>query len=297
MNRRHLLAGLLAPWLPGSRVAHAGEVPPRRLVLFYTPHGTIYDAWRTTSGPDGLNFGPILAPLARHRDSVVVLDGLRVIADSVGAPHTKGFPLLWTASPLLEDKTFSRDDGNGVYYFGWNSGPSVDQAIADQLNLSLPYRSLEFGVRPGGTHPGHRMIYRGAAQPLAADSDPYQVYARLFGGGSTIGELENTLARRQSVLDHVYGEIESFAGQVPLADRPKLDAHLQAIRDVEQSLSAPLSECEGPDVPKGLLPQRMTDVPQLLSAQLDLLASAFACDLTRIASVQISVAGERPHHL
>ena len=152
-SRRALLGGLagaatLAPFVPvTSRAAEAG--PIRRLVLLFTPHGTVRDAWLPTGSETGFALPTILAPLERHRDHLVVLDGLRIDDASVGAPHTKGSPLLWTASPLIEDQTFSRDDGNGVYYYGWNSGPSIDQVIADALNPPTPWRSLELGVING----------------------------------------------------------------------------------------------------------------------------------------------------
>lgn len=291
-SRRALLAGLgggvaLSPFVP--LLAPAGDAPPVRLVLFYTPHGTIYDRWRPTGTETEFTLGPILSPLSRHQDRLVVLDGIDIDGDSVGAPHTKGSPLLFTASPLLEDKTFSRDDGNGVYYYGWNSGPSIDQVIADELALDLPLRSLELSVRRSSNHPGHRLVYRGPAQPLAPEDDPAVVFGRLFGGSGTEDELAQMRAERRSVLDVVATDLQRLRPSVPTEDRAKLDAHLQAIRELEQGLDIDPT-CEGPVLDPDMHPARMTDVPKLLDAHFELLARAFACDLTRIASVQMSVA-------
>ncbi|MBX2798092.1 MAG: DUF1552 domain-containing protein [Myxococcales bacterium] len=294
-TRRDLLLGAaglgaLAPFVPVLQ-GHAAPTPATRLVLFFTPHGTIRDRWLPTGSERSFVLPEILAPLARHQQSLVVLDGLNVIDDSVGAPHTKGSPLLWTASPLLEDQTFSRDDGNGVYYYGWNSDKSVDQHIAQSLPLEVPFSSLELGVRSGNNHPGHRTIFSGASAPLAPEDDPYVIFTRLFGGGATEQELRALHAQRRSVLDVVYRDVERLQSKVSTADQSKVAAHLQAIRDIEHTMDA-LDEglCEGPVLQKGLNDNDMRQVPQLISAQWDLLAQAFACDLTRIASLQLTVA-------
>src|SRR5262245_61335508 len=184
LQRRHLLQGIgatgaLAPFVPVLNAAAGERGFPRRLVLFFTPHGTIWDNWKPTGTETDFVLGPILKPLERHKKKINVLANLEILAPGVGAPHTKGPSLLWTASPLLNDKTFTRAGGCGGLHFGWNSGPSVDQVIARALGAPTPYRSIELGVRAGHSHPAARMIYARARQPLPPESNPHSLLERL----------------------------------------------------------------------------------------------------------------------
>jgi hypothetical protein len=77
--------------------------------------------------------------------------------------------------------------------------------------------------------------------------------------------------------------------QVSASDRVKLQQHLELVRDVERRLGLGGNvTCEQPDMPPALDPNSETDMPMVMQAHLDLLAVAFACDLTRVASLQIS---------
>ena len=107
-------AALASPFLPWLRAHGEDATETGRLILFFTPHGTIHDNWRPTGTERDFTLGPILAPLAGFEDRLMILDGMNVDASiSVGAPHTKGPALLWTAAPLIEDEerwaTYVRD--------------------------------------------------------------------------------------------------------------------------------------------------------------------------------------------
>ena len=104
LSRRALLRSLgasaaLSPFLPLLE-AQGQEAQPLRLILWFTPHGTVYDNWKPSGGQTDFTLSPILKPLEAYRGKLNILDGLKIQADGVGAPHTKGPPLLWTASPL-----------------------------------------------------------------------------------------------------------------------------------------------------------------------------------------------------
>ena len=80
ISRRHMLLGAgsalcLFPWL-GQR-ARAQTAPPR-LLLFFTPHGTIWDRFRPFDPRADFTSSLILEPLAAHRERLVVLDGLEM---------------------------------------------------------------------------------------------------------------------------------------------------------------------------------------------------------------------------
>src|SRR6201999_4266303 len=117
---------------------------------FFTPHGTVWDNWRPSGSGSSFSLSRILAPLAPVQKKLVVIDGLGIRADGVGAPHTKGPALLWTASPLSDDGTFERQDCSGGCTFGWNTGPSFDQVLVQKQKPTTPFATYELGVETGG---------------------------------------------------------------------------------------------------------------------------------------------------
>src|SRR5262249_33090952 len=105
-------------------------------------------------------------------------------------------------------------------------------------------------------------------------------------------------ARRQqrlgkSVLDFLRGDVDRLRQRVAPAERLKLDQHMAALRDVEKQLAAP---------PKELARARTRPRPEVFAkisrqegaapyfdaithAQIELLAQAIACDITRFATL------------
>jgi hypothetical protein len=292
-SRRGLLAkmGVAAAASPFVPLLNASgqEKAPRRLILFFTPHGTIYENWKPKGTETEFTLGSILAPLERHKKKLVVLGGMEIKAPGVGAPHTKGPPLLWTASPLLEEQTFIREDGSGGRYYGWNSGPSVDQVIAGTVGKSTPYKSLEFGVRSGGSHPGSRTIYAGPKQPVPPEASPWNAVGRLFASAGK--ELDQLRVERRSTIDLLKAELDALRPRAAKEDREKLDAHLTSVRGIEQRLSInPSTACQAPMVGTRVADVNATaSIPVVFDRQSDVLAAALACDQTRIASLQYRV--------
>jgi hypothetical protein len=293
-SRRELLGKLgltaaAAPFVPLLDASAADARPPKRLILFYTPHGTVWDRWAPTGAGTSFQLSPILAPLEKHKQRIAVLAGMQILAPGVGAPHTKGLPLLWTASPLLEDMTFTREDGSGGKYFGWNSAASVDQIIAARVGTDTPFRSLELGVRSGGSHPASRMIYSGAKQPLAPEGNPAAMFDRLFGMNQSATDLAKLRAKRKSSLDLVATELDALVARTPSADRPKVQRHLDAVRTLEKQLFAQGAACTPPPKPATLDAGAVANIPTVVQRQIDLMVAALACDLTRVASFQYRI--------
>ena len=295
VSRRTFIKGVsattaLLPFVPVMN-ASAQVTGPKRLILVFTPHGTVFENWKPKGTEADWQLSPILMPLERHKKKLTVLSGVEILAPGVGAPHTKGPPLLWTASKLLEDQTFSRSDGSGGRFFGWNSGPSVDQVIANVTGTKTLYRSLEFGVRAGGSHPGSRMIYAGPRQPLPPESNPYAAFDRLFNAsGKSFDQLR---AERRSSLDVVKAELDALRPKAAGEDKRKLDQHLESVRGMELRLSLAAVACPGPaSTAPGMTrldPAMVMNGPTIWERQIDVLTAALSCDLTRVASLQFRV--------
>lgn len=294
-SRRSVLAGLgasaaLSPLIPLLNVSGQEAVIPRRLILFFTPHGTVWNQWRPSGSGTNFTLSPILQPLAAQQKKLVVIDGLGVRADGVGAPHTKGPALLWTASPLLDDGTFARSDCSGGCSFGWNTGPSFDQVLAQRVGAATRFASYELGVASGGGFPGAHTIYAGPAKPIPPRQDPVAAWNELFADAHRpASEASKLRARRelsQSLLDGAFASLDK---RVAKADRDKLVAHRDALKQLATQLQQPIPECSDPGTPD--VTQKPADnadaVPWLVDRQIDLLVAAMSCDLTRIASLQI----------
>jgi hypothetical protein len=294
-GRRALLRGLglaaaTSPFVPlfDSGLARGQTAaPPKRLVLFFTPHGTIWDKWKPTGTETAFTLSPILAPLARHQSRLTVIAGLGIPDKGVGAPHTKGPSLLWSGSTLADDGTFNRSDCSGGCTFGWNTSPSIDQLIINAVKPPTSFKSLQFGVRCGGNNPASRMIYTAAQQPLAPETDPWAAFGRIFTTAGTPNALAKLQAERKSTLDVAAAELTALRGRAPAADRVKLDAHLTSIRAIETRLQAMQpAACVPPMLGTKLVASDAANTPTVMDRHFDLMTAALACDLTRFVSYQ-----------
>ena len=154
-------------------------------------------------------------------------------------------------------------------------------------------RSLELGVQVGSADDWGRMVYQAANQPLTPEDNPALAYGRLFGAAGTTPEAFARLrARRKSVLDAVSTQFQSVAARVGRSDRARLDEHATALRDIETRLDAqvrPSAACTNPTAPATVNGLNDNDsFPAIGKLQMDILALALTCDLTRVASLQWS---------
>jgi hypothetical protein len=285
-RRRELLAtstlAALAPFVPILDVEAQGAPRlPSRLVLLFSPNGTLYENWAPVGSETDFALSPILAPLLPYQDKLVVLDGLRVIRNGLGDGHQMGMGGLWTGSRLLPGPFGGFNGGSA----GFAGGTSVDQAIANAIGAETPYKSLELGVLTGpNANVWTRMCYAAPGQPLAPEDNPAAIFDRLFARGKG----EQVRAERKSVLDLVSSDLASLRAQYGGSDRLKLEAHLEAVRALEQRNSRSLPTCNvGPDEAE-LEYLKNDDFPAISARQIDQLVMALACDLTRVASLQWS---------
>jgi hypothetical protein len=301
-NRRAFLRGGLAasaalPLLDADR-AWGQTAAPRRLVIFYTPNGTIGPEWRPKGGETTFTFGRILTPLEPYRSKLIALGGINMaLADSgFGSHHTRGMGGLLTGRPILQG-TF---ESAGPPTAGWAAGISIDQHIAKTLAPPTPFKTLELGVQVIDAEVRGRLSYLGASQPVPPMESPYDVFDRLFAGMTPStspippGAIDRLRARRKSVLDLVGEELTAVRGKVGADDRTRLDAHLTAVRDIEMRLAAPVppmpttptGTCTAPAVGARIDVKAAANMPAIGKLQMDLATAALACDLTRVVTLQ-----------
>lgn len=265
MNRRDLLkmgaaALLAAPFLGVAGRARAAGPGPRRLLVLFSPNGTIPHQLGAQGG-DALGFAPgsILEPLSGLERELLVLDGMDF---STGDNHEGGMGAMLTAG----------------------GGTSLDQIVADHIQGDTRFHSLTLGALTSlwGGSTQTRACYRDGAT-ITPDDDPLHAWKRLFGdlGDTTLRD------RRQSVLDLTRAEIGALRSRLGPTHKARLDTHLDGLRAVERSLQGGGS-CDTPVAPGQLSASANDAFPDIVDAQLALAVQALACGATNVCTVQMS---------
>ncbi|HTA21168.1 MAG TPA: DUF1552 domain-containing protein [Polyangia bacterium] len=275
---------LLSPFLRSLRAHAAPTKRPKRVLLFCTM-GTSPPLWTPTNvaGESSFTFTDATQPLSAAKDSIVLVDGL--VSGNPGDNHGSPDGL----------------SGLGFAYSGQPAMISVDQFIGDSLmsqGINRPIATLLLGANTN-SNGGRTMFNR--QNNLPTISSPLSAYNTIFGGAAPAGgtgmtsaaSTANLLRRRKSILDLVNGEINGLRQIVGSDDRAKLDAHLDSLRQVENRLtqmSMPSSTTGGGASacmkPTTVPADDATNVLQTNLVHMDLITSAFACDITRVAAVQ-----------
>jgi hypothetical protein len=256
--------------------------PRQRLVIVFSPNGTIPPAfWPEETGSD-FKLKEIMEPLEPLKSRMLVLHGLSNKVRGDGDNHMRGMSCLLTGVELLPGNIQGGSDTPS----GWASGISIDQEIKNFLQSRNESRtrfgSLEFGVGvTDRADPWTRMSYAGANQPLAPISDPYQMYEKLYG---QLKDKENL----QSVLDTVQEDLKKVSKLVSTEDRRLLEDHQTLVRQMEKEIRLadrkPLRVAP-PALEEGIADQN-DNVPRLSRMQADLLVNSFVNDMARVATLQ-----------
>jgi hypothetical protein len=291
---------LALPLLSSLRARGAPTPFPKRLVTMYTPNGQITNAWHpeTVNSETDFVLNEVHEPLAAHKNRMVLFKNIDLkIADQPatsgggpGGPHQRGIGALYTGQHLQSGQF---TDGCGSQA-GWANGISIDQEVANRVGADTLFKSLELGIRATENDVQGRISYSAAGAPLPPMLTPLDMYDRLFkdlpeappDGGAPPEDPQIT--QRRTVLQSVNRQVAALQGKVSSEDRQKLAAHLELLRDIERRLNRMTITCEKPAVPPTLDPASEVDMPTIADTEIDLLALAFACDLSRVASITVS---------
>ncbi len=288
MNRRSFLHRLglstaSVPFLPPLHLLRAeGTSVPQRVIFMFSPNGTVMpEFWPQNAGTD-FSGKRILEPLKPFWNQMLTLQGIDNKVRGDGDGHMRGMSCLLTAIELFPGNI----QGGGETPAGWASGLSIDQEVANffqsQATTRTRFGSLELGVAvPNRADPWTRWVYAGPNLPVAPISDPYQSFEKLFG---SLTDRENLA----SVLDDVTADLRKISAQATPEERALLDQHTTFVRAMEtdlQTAAAQKLRYPAPIQVAGVSAEN-DGMPQTSAMQIDLLVSALANDLTRVASLQ-----------
>ena len=295
ISRRMLLRGaagaaIALPFLEAMRPrrARADEpAAPKRLLFVYIPNGfrhqDVYLSTPTPSNGTPYTLPAVLAPLAPHQKKITVVQNLdNGIAVSLGADHHAG----GTAGLLTAQAC--QQVGSTI-----TNGTSVDQLYAQTAGAATPIASLPVGVDVYSNYAvsptlAANVSWQGG-MPIAKEIDARRLFERLFGMlALSPDELARQRAQQKSVLDGATGDANALRQKLGAADRDKLDQYLSGLAALEKKVFTTSSCVAALPAQPGLLDNdgspatvAKTGVSAHVDTMFDLIAHAFACDLTR----------------
>src|SRR4051812_2818969 len=259
----------------------------------------------------------IQAPPQPYAAKMVVPWGLTLTAGGAGEAHAYGMAGLWTGATLPGPSAGVSFDGGNGHLTGWGNAASIDQIIAQAYGPNMPYqraandaspetryRSIALGVQCQGPNTLNRMTYTAPNAPISPEVDPVAAFTRIFagvtpGGGMTTGTEDPAVTQRRNeqkaLVDILKGDLAKLRTRVGAADYQKIDAHLEGVLAMERRLAAtttttpPSSGCT-----LGMAPAKVSSnnaaFPAQVTSMMDIVAHAFACDVTRVMTLQLSYA-------
>ena len=296
LPRRTVLRGIGAtlalPLLDGmvpalTALGRTAAKPVRRLGVVYVPNGIVMEQWIPATADTGFEITPILKPLERFRDRLLVVSGLSNKGpDNI---HETGATSFLTGVPP------KRTQGSQL-----GAGVSMDQQVAREAGRHTQLASLELALESGddvGTCGGgytcaytNTICWLSSTTPLPMETNPRTVFERLLGdtGGTDPVARLARIEQNRSLLDAVTDKVAALRRDLGPRDRLKLGEYLEAVRDIERRIQKAEAQVdqELPDIAPPLgVPSAFDEHAKLM---FDLQVLAYQTDLTRVISFMIS---------
>jgi hypothetical protein len=117
--------------------------------------------------------------------------------------------------------------------------------------------------------------------------DPSELFATLFGNGIPTGDPPDAASlARAEVLDAIMADAGALRQRLGRSDRERLEQHLDGVRELQNRLTTvvmPGEACQLPTDPGNPDSERARAL-----VMAELVAMAFACDLSRVVSLEFS---------
>ncbi len=235
-----------------------------------------------------------LTSLERWRDYVTIVSNTDVRnaeafeTPEIGGDHFRSSAVFLTQAHPRQTK------GSNVFV-----GTSLDQHYAQRFGQETAIPSMQLCIeavdQAGGCSYGYSCVYTdtiswaSATQPLPMIRDPRFAFDQLFGVGATPGERAERRQEDRSILDAITTAASRLRNTLGAADRIRLAAYLDEVREVERRIQR--VEAENTSGSPRELPGAPAGVPDSFSEHVklmfDLQALAFAADTTRVFSFKL----------
>ena len=297
------------------------------IVFCYTPDGVWPEKFWPTGTEQSFQLSPILAPFEPYKDKMLILGPqLSGTTPNGGTGLAYSGPTPQHQAPVTTTARVGRgcgivgmfcgaDPNFGLPYYPDQStannaidGPSIDQLIGNAVKGNL-FGSLNFGVHPVGGGTPSDINYAMDGTPLRRMASADEAWNRMFGGAvvgtSTDGAAAQAAAdlRKQSaVSDFLNARFGSLRPTLSASDRRTIDGHLTALRSFEDrkakllmSAASQSMACAQPQ--RAMVPtdddsvRTGADTQFLSPFFLDLITTAFTCNMTRVATMTFGYPG------
>lgn len=291
ISRRALLRGagtaLALPLLDAMTPAFSqSPTPVHRFQTVYIPNGMAMEYWSPQSTGYNFEITPVLQPLARHREKMLLLSGLNANWNIAHAGAGGSFLTGITRGGRNETEILA--------------DISIDQILANQTGKQTQLSSLELSMDAPALAGActvnlscvytHTLSWRSKTEPLPTEHNPKAVFERLFGdSGSTSQEARATrLSQQSSILDAVLDKLHSLESRLGNNDRHLVNSYLDSVRDIERRIQKSEEQINKKlpelDQPAGI-PSTFEEHMGLMQ---DLQVLALQTDLTRVITFMMS---------
>jgi len=295
LSRRAALRGLgFAVALPlldamvpaATALAKTVAAPKPRLGFFYFPHGAVMEKWTPTRTGRDFEMSPILEPLSAYRDQLTVFSNIGNKPAESRAVHAL-VPATWLSCVHPKEGLAP------------SMAPTIDQIAAEHIGQDTPWPSLETATAQGhgvgsacergyGCSYSGTLSFRSASTPLPVESNPRQLFLRLFGQGDSAAERKFLTQQTSSILDMLTSEVASLNRKLGAQDQGTLSDYLESVREIERRVQngshGDVAKLDLPEVPGST----SENFDEHLKLMFDLIALAYQGNLTRVQSFMIA---------
>ncbi len=277
-----LLDAMVPALTPTVRTAGA---PTRRFGAVFVPMGERPSHWTPATTGAGFEFSPILKPIERFRDSVIVVSNVDRPLQGTHAVST-GTWLTGSAPKRTEAEDFV-------------AGTSLDQIIARKIAGDTVFPSIEIGTEDftgyvGACDVGYSCAYmntiswKSPTVPMPMETNPRVVFEKMFGRPGTPQERVARMRQNRSILDSITGDVASLERGLGARDRVRLDQYLDHVREIEGRIQ----RAEKQATTERVVPVAPVGIPdsweEHATVMFDLMALAFEADVTRVFSFMLN---------
>jgi hypothetical protein len=244
----------------------AGKTP-HRLAFVGFPHGAVMKYWSPEQTGRDYQMSRILEPLAKFREHLTIVSGLRNKPAESPEPHA-----------IIERTWLTCVAPPNAGVDGPDAGVSADQLAARHIGQDTRLPSLELSTALVGA----QVAWRTPTQSLPQEPNPRAVFNRLFGQGDTDAERKAIVRETGSILDRVSGEARRLQASLGPRDRAAVDVYLDSVREIERRVQMSQKQdttgLEIPEAPVGV----PNDIDAHFNIMFELMALALQTDVTRV---------------
>ena len=288
VSRRTVLKGvgatLALPFLDAmvpaaTALAKTAAKPALRFGAVFVPMGERPSHWTPATMGSGFEFSPILKPIERFRESLVVVSNLDRPPGGTHAVST---------STWLTGSSPKRTESEDFY-----AGISLDQVAAGVIGKDTVFPSFEIATEDqagyiGACDVGYSCAYmstiawKGPTTPLPMEINPRVIFERMFGRPGTPEDRLARMRADQTILDSVRQDVASLKRGLGVRDRGRLNDYLEHVREIESRIQRAerqaSEEITVPEAPVGV----PASFEEHVAVLFELMAVAYEADLSRV---------------